>query len=249
MSDDEKPTRKPTIRPVSRVTSGPLSKLRNAECFAEIDRRLRLGWSTSALAEAVQEEFQECREISVNYLKKMIDQYRQSIPPAELSMTSSNSLVARNATKKVANGLDEFEELDWLYSVQKKRIEMDFAIEGRVGKTFDKLHREMYVAMKLIKQISDLKMDLGLSKRQLGTMELTGQIAADASARHGSDAVGKVITDPESRRKLLGLADKFMAFASKASVDAIAEALDQKEIIDVAIDANPTNGNEEDDGE
>lgn len=214
-------TRRPRIRPVSRETSGPFSKLRGAKCFAEIDRRMRMGWSTTDLARAIQDEYGELKEVSFGYLKKLIDQYRLSIPPAELSMASPNSTVSRNATRKVVDGINELEELEKLYRLQISRIDIDVKNEQKIQKLFKDTGREVFVAMKILNQSAQLKMDLGLTKRQLGTMEVNGQLAAEVGERYGKDAIGKVIADPDSRRKVLGLAERMLALVGKANIDAI----------------------------
>lgn len=213
--------RKPRIRPISRITSSPLNKLKSARCFQEIDRRLRLGWSTGDLARMVHEEFGELQDISLKYLKKLIDKYRLSIPPAELSMTSTNSVVSRNATKKVAEGLNELDEIERLYDIQMKRIDIGVSNEEKIKMLLPNTGKEVFVAMKLLKQSADLKMDLGLVKRNLGTMEVTGQLAAEVTERYGRDAIGKVISDPDSRRKVLGLAERLIALGTKAGIDAV----------------------------
>src|SRR5580704_17983126 len=90
---DEEPNesiRRPPIRPVSRDndrTGKPRpqqNKLKSTPCFHEIDRRLRLGWSTSELVKAVQEEFKELLDTSPKYIRKLIDRHRATIPPMEL---------------------------------------------------------------------------------------------------------------------------------------------------------------------
>lgn len=210
-------TRKPRLMPVSRQNTG--NKFMTCQCFSEIDRRIRLGWTTTALVKSIQEEFGELKELSPIYLKKLLDEYRASIPPAELSMLSSNSMIARNATKKIADGINELDELEKLYKIQMDRINIDYDKEKMLGKLMNNTGREVFVAMKILRQSAELKMDLGLIKRQLGTMEVTGQVAAEVTERYGKDSIGKVISDPDSRRKVLGLAERLFQLGAKAGID------------------------------
>jgi hypothetical protein len=215
MSDDGKPR----IRPVSRMTSSVYSQLKQARCFPEIDRRIRLGWSSIDCANAIQNEFNEMKDTSNKYLKKLLDRYRSQIPPAELSVSSSNTIVSRLATKRVAEGLDELAEYEKLYNAQLQRLEIDIANEREGKKLLDTTAQEFHVAMKLLKQSSDLKMDLGLVKRQMGSVEITGQLATDASERYGKDSVGKLITDPDARKKIIGIAEKLLLMSAKVGAD------------------------------
>lgn len=240
MATDSDSTRKPTVRPVSRETTSIYSRLRQARCFHEIDRRLRLGWSSIDCANAIQNEFNELKETSVKYIKKLLDRYRSQIPPAELSVSSANPVVSRLATRRVANGLDELAEIERLYSLQMARIDIDYNNEVTASKLLDTTAAEMQVAMKLLKISADLKMDLGLVKRQMGSVEITGQLAADVTARYGQDSVGKIIADPDARKKILGMAEKLLMIGARAGVDAvtmvnnISNSPPEKEPIDVS---------------
>lgn len=225
---DKKSFRRPTIKPISRITSSAFSRLKNAKCFAEVDRRVRLGWSSMDVASAIHEEFGEMTETPIKYLKKLIDRYRNSIPPSELSIVSPTSLLGRNLAKRMSQGLDELAEVERLYRMQMARIEIDMDNERKITKLLPTTGNEIFIAMKLLKQSSDLKMDMGLVKRQLGSVEMTGQLAAEASERYGKDSVGKVLADPESRRKVLGLAERLLAIGSKANLDAAFDAADSK---------------------
>lgn len=213
--------RSKSVKPISRSAPGALAKLKNCRCFPELDRRLRLGWATSDLATMVQEEYGECKDVAVKYLQKLIDTYRKAIPSAELAISSSNSLVARNAIKRVAEGLDELKELERLYQMQVERIGIDVENEKKINKLFPGTGREIFIAMKLVNQSAQLKMDLGLLKRQMGSVEMTGALAADVGQRYGKDSLGKVVADPDSRRKVLGLVEKFVTLGAKASLDAV----------------------------
>ena len=213
--------RKPRIKSVSRINSGPWARLQSAKCFTEIDRRLRLGGTSESLAQAIHDEFDELRDISPKALIRVLDRYRLKIPPAELSLMSSNSAISRRATRALSEGIDELEELEKLYKMQMERINIDVATEKKIGKLFDKTGSEIFIAMKIVKQSADLKMDLGLTKRQLGSVEVTGQMAAEVGGRYGENGVGKTLADPESKKKVLNIAERFMALVEKTGVDAM----------------------------
>ena len=217
----EESARRPRIKPVSRITSSTFSRLKSARCFVEIDRRLRLGWSCPDLAKAIHEEFNELTDVSVKYLRKLLERYRADIPPVELSMASGNSFISRRATQRVANGIDELSELERLYQMQMARIEIDLKNEENINKLLGTTGNEIYIAMKILKQSSDLKMDLGLTKRQLGAVEVTGQMAAEIGDRHGNQNIGKAMADPTSRRKVLAIAERIASLAQTAGIDAV----------------------------
>ena len=227
----QNPNKKPKIRPVSRDTVSIYGRFKSARCFAEIDRRIRLGVTLDELVKAVQEEFKELTDTTPKYLKKLIKRYRRSIPAVEL-IGADNAALARTVAKKISNTLDELAELEKLYSIQANRIDIDYRNETNIQKLLPQTGNEIFIAAKLLKQSVDLKMDLGLIKKQLGTLELTGQLAADIGNRYGQDSIGKVVSDPDSRRKVLGLAEKIMALTAKSGDDAMDILAGGKEIIE-----------------
>ena len=212
---------RPRIRPRSReLKKTGLAKLRSCKCFDEVDRRLRLGWGSPELAKFIRDENDECKDISEAYVRKLVDQHRKSIPPIELSLTSSNTVVIQNAAKKMSNGINELAELEKLYNIQFKRIELGVTNEESIGMIIPATGREVFYAMKILKQSADLKSELGLTKKHLGTVELTGHRAAEIGDRYGNEGIGSVVSDPDSRRKLLSLTNRLLGLGSE-SMDAV----------------------------
>ena len=198
----DKTTRRPSIRPVSREKKKSAA-LKDCRCFEEVERRLRMGHSSAQLVKFIQEDSEELTHLSANYIRRMLDEHRKSIPPAELALTSQNTAVTMNANKRLSNGLNELNELEELYTRQKNRIDIEMGNEKKINKLLPQTGREIFYAMKILKQSADLKMDLGIAKRQLGEVSVTGQAAVQISERYNDD-VGKVMSDPDSRRKVLG---------------------------------------------
>lgn len=214
MPDDKKPR----LRPVSRQLK-KAKKLQDCRCLAEVERRLRLGWSSQKIAEYIQNEAGELVDLSHSYVRKMVDTYRQSIPPAELALTAQNHGSRQRANRRTAEGMEELGELEKLYQLQMKRIQIDVENEEKINKLLPTTGREIFYAMKILKQSSDLKMDLGLVTRQIGEVAVTGSAAAQISDRY-DDNVGQVLADPDSRRKVLGFVETLMSIANKAHIDA-----------------------------
>ena len=210
-----------------------MAALRACHCFPEVERRLRLGWATPELAKMIQDEYDELQHISEAYLRKLIDTVRSEIPPAELAMTSQNPVVARNAQKKLATGLNELEEIEKLYAMQMGRIEIDVVTERKINKLFPTTGREVFVAAKLLKQSSDLKAELGIYKKQLGTMEITAQGAIDIGQRYSNDGIAKVLTDPDKRRRVMSMVETLARLGGRAALDTVYSEEGDTGVIDV----------------
>lgn len=233
MAKDNKTPRKPRLQPVSRDTS--FTKLKACTSFTEADRRLRLGWSLADVARYMQEEG-DYTDVTHDSLSDVLSRYYDTIPAMEKAL-AINSPAQQKLAKQVNAGLDEVAEIQRLYDMQMERIEIDFTHEKNMNKLMPTTGKEIYVAMKLLNQSAQVKMDLGLIKRQLGSLEVNGQLAAAAGEQYGRESVGKVLADPEARRKVLGLAEKLMLLAAKAGIDAAALSREvqeqEKNIIDV----------------
>jgi hypothetical protein len=196
-----------------------------------------MGWSSPDLVKFIQEESGELKHLSAGYVKKMVDDFRKTIPPAELLLTTQNTNVAMHAAQKLANGMYELEKLNELYDLQMDRIKIDVENEKKINKLFPSTGREIFYAMKILNQSSQLKMDLGIAKRQLGEVSVTGEASVQIADRY-NDGVGKVISNPDGRRKVLGMVEALMALSARTNIDAAeiiasAQSYAPGEVIDV----------------
>jgi len=228
--------RRPSVRPVSRDRK-KAAAIKDLRCFEEVERRLRMGHSSTQLVGFIQEENEELVHLSANYIRKMLDEHRKSIPPADLAFSSQNTSVAMMANRRLSNGLNELEELESLYTKQKRRIEIEMSNEEKINKLLPQTGREIFYAMKILKQSADLKMDLGIAKRQLGEVSVTGQASVQIADRY-HDGVGRVMADPDSRRKVLGMVQTLAALSEKAAIDLadiasdVIDVTDEDELVD-----------------
>ena len=126
-------TRRPPIRPVSREPKKAAAALHDCRCFEEVDRRIRMGWSSQDMVKFIQEESQELVHLSAGYVRKMVDDFRKTIPPAELLLTTQNTTVAMHSAQKVANGMEELAKLGELYDLQMDRIKIDVENEKKIN--------------------------------------------------------------------------------------------------------------------
>lgn len=200
--------RKNRIRPVSRETR--FLRLRGLKCFEEVHRRLLDGFAVSQVADFIQTERKEYTDIGRESLETILSEYRASLPPAEAAQKLPRFF--GKAAQKVEQGIDELAEMEALYKKQLKRIDIDLATEERIGKLLPTMTQEMRAAREILSDIAQLKMDLGLNQRFLGKMEVEAQVVSDVTAKY-DPKVAAAIADPNSRRKLLGIAERFLALA------------------------------------
>lgn len=204
------------VRPVHRETR--FGKLRSLKCFDEVHRRICEGWGITDVARFIQDEQQEYVEITHDSLVQALKDYRASIPPAlRAARTLPKAITA--AVEEVTKGMDELTALEDLYAIQRQRIDIDGEVEKKIGKLIPTMTQEIRVAREILQSYADLKMDLGLSKRHLGQLDVDAKVVADVTGRYGKASVEKVMKSPESRRKVLGIAEKILQLAAKRGVE------------------------------
>jgi hypothetical protein len=176
------------------------------------------GWTISQLVQYIQEDEGEAQEMPSQNLFKLLEGYRKTIPPGEfLSKQPPPDIVQQRMSKvhktvidKLKKGLNELEELHKLYDTQLERIGIDLEAEKTNGKLFPSMSNEVRIAKEILESSSRLKQELGLTKKHLGQIDVETRFIADAADRYGEGAK-RVLQNPESRRKVLSLAERFLS--------------------------------------
>jgi hypothetical protein len=110
-------------------------------------------------------------------------------------------------------------ELEWVAKLQKRRLKLDNKIEKKIQKLMPSMTQEVRVMIEALRALADVKMDLGLSKRHLGELNVDATLIADVTGRYGNASIAKVLQNPESRQKVMGAAEKFLALAASATAE------------------------------
>lgn len=213
MSDFPK-VKKPRVRPISRRRD--FSTIRNLKCFKELHKRLiEQGHPVKTTARWIQEERNELTDLPFETVAKFLYDYRESIPATQRAKPLN--LAVEKAVEEVHEGIEELQELHRLYKVQMQRIEIDFQTEKNIKKLLPTMSQEIRTAREILSASAQLKMDLGLNERHLGTVDVETTLLADVAEKYAdSPAVAKVLDDGESRRKVLGLAERLLSIADRA---------------------------------
>lgn len=214
----KKKSRRPTFRVKTEQRETRFKALRELECFESIRDRILAGWTVAQICHYVHEELEEAKEIAPTALHQMIDGYRKTIPPADFVsqqppadiVQQRMSKVHSTAIKKLKEGLNELDELQNLYETQMERIRIDLQAEKANGKLFPSMSQEVRIAKELLESSSKLKHELGLTKKHLGQLDVEARFVQDAQGKFGNASVKRVLQNPEQRRRVLGLAERFL---------------------------------------
>lgn len=206
--------RKSRVKPVSRANN--FANLRKLKSFKELHRRLiEQGHPLRTTAKWLQEEQHELTSTSFEALVSQLHEYRNSIPPAQRAKPLN--VVFERAAEEVVEGLDELAELQRLYKLQMARVEIDFQTEKNIKKLLPTMSQEVRTAREILSASAQLKMDLGIHDRHLGKVDVETTLLSDVAEKYAdSPEVEKVLNDDESRRRVLGLAERLLSIADRA---------------------------------
>lgn len=205
--------KKPRPKPASREHR--FQKLRALNCYQEVYDRLCAGWPLGQVARFIQEERGEYKQISRSSLEQQLTAFRKQMPPGDLVQKRFPE-VFEEAKEKVEKSLNELAELEELYRIQMHRVGVDFKTEQAIKKLLPSMTAEIREARQLLESIANLKLEMGLLRRaERGVnvsvgVEVEGSLGDGTAARFGDAAVRAVLEDPESRRKVMGVVERFM---------------------------------------
>jgi|WetSurMetagenome_2_1015567.scaffolds.fasta_scaffold11994_6 hypothetical protein len=191
-------------------------KIRALRCFQEVYDRLCAGWSMPELARFIQEERQEYLDVTRSGLAQQLADFRKTVPAGHLVQKRFPEVFDK-AKARVEAGLNELEELEELYRVQKARIDIDYNTEKSIKKLMPSMTGEIREARQLLESMATLKMDMGIITRAQKTgpgvnvsVEVEAKLHEEVSAQFGSPEVKAVLESPESRRRVMGVVERFM---------------------------------------
>ncbi len=214
------------MRPVSR---GPTAQdhgnpILTLPCFDQVRERLLSGWSVPSVAKFIREDQHQLTNYTEQTVCLLLYKYRKTLPPAELLQKAEEILpkqltkVHKVAEERMKNGLNELDEFEKLYALQLDRIGRGMAEEKANNKISSAMSTEFRIAKEILESSAGLKMDLGLSKRHIGTVQAEARLVEDVEQRYGSQAVARVLADPQARQRLATVAQRFVLAGANASV-------------------------------
>lgn len=218
-----------STKPTGRPKEEPWHKLRRIKSRDAMHNKLCRGEPAVSVATWLL-EIGEVSDVAVATVTNWVKDYKKSIPKADFvqhAMTPEH----QEKMAEVEEGLDALQELEWLYSLQKERIQIDFAIEKNIGKLFDNTYREVRTAMDILKSHQDLMMDLGLNQRHIGQVDVSARIASVA-VQYGEDVSG-VLEDPKKRHRVLSIGRRIHNMLANRAQEA-EEVDDSGDVIDVS---------------
>lgn len=187
-------------------------ELLQMKCFKEIHDMVTSGWDELDIARHIKDTRNELPNYTVSGLAYFLKRYKKSLPPLHRGVALPPKAVAI-----VEKGIDELEEMEKLYHLQMERIQMEVGTEKKIRKLMSSLTPDIREAKSILVERAKLKMDLGITNRHLGTMNIDAVdgVSEEIALRYGNSEVAAAIQNAESRRKIAGALQTFMLLQDK----------------------------------
>jgi hypothetical protein len=196
-------------------------RFRALDCFEEAHQMLLDGLPPQHVADFIQEECQEYTDVTRESLGVILCGYRGELPLEDKVPVLPQHL--QRSIAKARKGLHELNEMEDLYRLQRARVDIDAELERNINKLLPTTAQEVRVALDILDKSARIKLDLGIAKAVYGGKEESDPIE-NLTARVEDDGVRKVLENPESRLRLMGLADKLVSLAGEKKIDGIIDA-------------------------
>jgi len=191
------------------------SRLKGLDCFEQVHERIVNGWRTTDVVRFIQEEKGEYTDAKPATVARAISEYAKEIPPSQMVRSVAPSTHTKAVTQ-ITEGLDVLRELEELFRLQQKRIQIDATTEKNINKLFKSTVREVKEARAILQAYAQVQMDFGITKRNLGVLEVDQQgPQISLSFAQAAPAFAEVAESPKSRQKALGLVHRMLALAAK----------------------------------
>lgn len=188
-------------------------RLRSLPCIEEIEDRLAAGYPLPEVAKWLQEEKCECTDMSRKSLTTTLWRFKQDMPPLEIATPIPETAI--KAREAVLEGIDELDELEALYRIQKGRVSRYANLEKAAPMPWASLNKDIMLAATILVRRHEIKMDLGMSGgRNLGTLSIRPELQAKVDQY--DDNIKSAVQSAESRSKVLSLAKALVRASSEA---------------------------------
>jgi hypothetical protein len=200
------------------MTQGTVTRfvrIRELECFEEVEERLLAGYPCIAVAAFVQDERGEALDVTRASLTTILTRYRASIPVAD-AVAAQLPRYFSEATRNFSDRLADLRALDTLLAALWYRFDCAHGRERLTGAIDPNVDRQARVMMDVIARMHEIRLDLGLvGQRQVDTPQMSPERIAEIRERYG-DAAAQAFANPAARERVLAVVHAAQRLARRA---------------------------------
>ncbi len=206
-------------KPVSRSTQFQPKRteafydIRKLTCFADIKAQLIEGWPINQIVDFIQKEKKEMLDHTPGHLINVLYAFKNTIPKHEI-LQKRVPFFAKKLNNEVKKQVDVLDEFGKLLDLQLKRIARAADQEDTIGLNIGHLDQSIKTAHTILSSIHDVQSDLGITPRNLGSMDIQASVLQGVIHKFSNDSLSKVLESPVSRHKVLTVAERILALAA-----------------------------------
>ena len=207
--------RKTPIKPISRPTEFTAIEELPSEVLAEVKSKLTEGISAYQVADFIHKQG-HCLDSELSSLARELRRWaNNAIPLIERVLYHKPGSVKR-MLQRVEGMSEEIEQFCDLIQIQRDRIEKALAFEANLqGMPVKDLTDMIEKTGNLVEKVAQLKMDLGLAKRDPMRLSLEADVVARVTAKVKDPSLMTVLQNPTSRAKLYDIAQRIIGAARR----------------------------------
>ena len=203
-------TARPLFPPSPMGPSAFVTKLTAHPHHLELRRRLTEGASPQEMLAYVREHVTIFAEFPDNLVLQGIADYRKTIPNYEFRV-HDGTITEGVIQGEIVASINEIEELESVIRIQRKRVQIGAAFEEKTGLLSPQLDKTIELYADMLSRSATLKVGLGFYRQGSKGAEAEDVSLAGKDTAYGSEAIKTVMETPESRRKVIRMAERIAA--------------------------------------
>jgi len=218
-----------------------IEKLKSLAQWNVIDRMIKENAPFGIIAKYVQDTLGEMKDVKYATIIKALNRYYHSIPETELVQYGRPSKNFMRAMKRYDEGMDELAGLWEMGDIQYNRTQMSLELEQTLGVPTDQGTKNVALMIMIFEKINDIKsrrLGDNFKYRKTGdeptkTIDEVEDLKEKFRKKYGK--AGELITDPNSRRRILNVIEKLDKCRGDKLVKLLACRKDVQNIGDVGL--------------
>ena len=189
-------------------------QIRGLHCFEDVREMIILGVPVVEVARKVH-SLGELKNLKINTLEMQLRHYKATIPKWLIAARQSENLpVQYLEVKKASEAIEVFTELTSLYEMIKERLQIGMRVDRKFEIVTPHLEKTFMVAAGILDKIREMKERNWVAQEDQRVVNAPTK-SLDWSKIYSSGSVAKVMADPESRSRVIKVAERLMDLYGK----------------------------------
>lgn len=182
--------------------------------FPQVQEMILLGHPDSEIARQIQMHGYMV-DLELSTIIHYLAHYKATVPKSLILLHNTPKHVL-DAKLKMDEQLDIIGESDWLYRLQKSRLNKLMKLENSMEYVLPNVEKEIDLAAKLLERSVRLRKDAGFNHPDIyRTSKKEDRFGVDLDRIYSKEGITDKLSDPKTRLKILGAVESLLAIAQR----------------------------------